>query len=370
MADLPLHPRLARMVTGAIPLGLGALACAVAALIEDRDVLRGRPDDVCVDIAERVRLITEPGRRHPAADGGPLSSARRRAARLGRRVGVDLGTDRAPLAVDSCGPVLALAYPDRIAQAVGRGPGDSQRVGRGRFRLRSGAGAWVAEPDPLAGQAFLVIADLDADQRDSRIRLACSLDYADLESAAGAAITAVSAITWDARRDDLRETVCRRLDGLVLGATERKAAPGPDVTAALLQQVRATRLGALRWTDAARSLQQRVMFLRRTLGRAWPDLSDPAAGYPLRLAGAAAGLGVRPGRSRGRRRDAGPPCPAWTWPGRRSRHPGPHHGGDQPASQTAGRLRRRAAQAPRPGSRSCSVCAAIPRSLPAVCRSC
>ncbi len=266
MADLPLHPRLARMVTGAIPLGLGHLSCAVATLLEDRDVLRGRRDDVGVDIAERVRLITEPGRRHPSADLTAVSSARRRAARLARRVGVDPGVERAPLDVDSCGLVLALAYPDRIAQAVGRG----------RFRLRTGAGAWMLETDALAGQAFLVVAELDGDQRDSRIRLACALDSADLEAAAGAAIMTVSAITWDAGRDDLRETVTRRLDGLVLGTTERKAAPGPDVAAALLRQVRATRLGALRWTDAARSLQHRVMFLRRAVGTGWPDLSDAA----------------------------------------------------------------------------------------------
>jgi ATP-dependent RNA helicase HrpB len=74
----------------------------------------------------------------------------------------------------------------------------------------------------------------------------------------------------------VRATVTRTLDGLVLGTTERKAEPGAAARAALLQQVRATRLAALPWTRGARSLQQRVMFLGRTFGDAWPDLSDPA----------------------------------------------------------------------------------------------
>src|SRR5207244_261278 len=46
MAELPLHPRLARMVVGAVAAGGGGTACALAALLEERDVLRGRPDDI------------------------------------------------------------------------------------------------------------------------------------------------------------------------------------------------------------------------------------------------------------------------------------------------------------------------------------
>ena len=36
------------------------LACIVAALVDDRDVLRGHPDDVPVDLALRVRLGVPP----------------------------------------------------------------------------------------------------------------------------------------------------------------------------------------------------------------------------------------------------------------------------------------------------------------------
>jgi ATP-dependent helicase HrpB len=38
--------------------------------------------------------------------------------------------------------------------------------------------------------------------------------------------------------------------------------------------VRTTRLSALPWTDGARAVQRRVLFLRRTVGDEWPDLSD------------------------------------------------------------------------------------------------
>jgi ATP-dependent helicase HrpB len=261
MADLPVHPRLARMVVAATGEGLGWVACLLAALLEDRDVLRGRPDDLPTDVAERIALIAHPSARHPHADAGAVRNAARRAAELARRAGV------APTTVDltRCGAVLGLAYPDRLAQA---------RSGA-RFRLRNGAGAWVPAGDPLAGEAFLAVAEIDAGRGDGRIRLAAGLDAADMEAAAGGAEESVT-VSWDPARDDLRAKVERRLGSLVLATTEAPAPAGESTTRALVARVRATRLAALRWTDKARALQARAAFARRTLGGEWPDLSDAA----------------------------------------------------------------------------------------------
>jgi ATP-dependent helicase HrpB len=262
MADLPLHPRLARMVVAAGGEGHGWTACLLAALLEDRDVLRGRPDDLPTDVAERAALIADPATRHPSADAGAVRTAARRAAELARRAGVA----RSGLDLRRCGAVLGLAYPDRLAQA---------RSGA-RFRLRNGAGAWVPAGDPLAWEAFLAVAEMDAGRGDARIRLAAGLDAEDMEAAAGGAEEVVT-VAWDAARDDLRAKVERRLGSLVLATTERPAPAGEATTRALVARVRSTRLAALRWTDRARALQARAAFARRTLGAAtWPDLSDAA----------------------------------------------------------------------------------------------
>jgi len=264
MAGLPLHPRLARMVVDAVPLGLGWEACLLAALLEDRDVLRGRPDELPTDIAERVRLIDDPRASHPNADRGARASARRRAQALARRVGVAPGAVRA----EDAGRALVLAYPDRIAQARGRG----------RVRLRGGGGAWIPETDPLADEALLVVAELDAADGDARLRMAAALHEEDLIAAAGDDIETHTELSWDSARDDLRQRTERRLGMLVLEAIEGRPSPGPATTAALLDRVRATRLGVLRWTDGARTLQQRVAFLRahQGAGEGWPDLADGA----------------------------------------------------------------------------------------------
>jgi ATP-dependent helicase HrpB len=265
MTDLPLQPRLAHMVRASAAGPDGWLACLVASLLDDRDVLRGRPDDLPADLEVRVGLLDDPTRSHPAADGRSIRSARDRASDLARRAGI--ATSAPPDRASAIGRVLALAYPDRIGQ--GRG-------GPGRFRLRTGSGAWVRPTDPLANEPFVVAADLDGRKKDARIRLGASLDPADLDALFGDQIVEHASLTWDRDRDDLLARVDRRLDSLQLASLQRRPDAGPATTRALLQRVTSTRLAVLHWSDDARSLRARVAFLRRTFGDEWPDLDDKA----------------------------------------------------------------------------------------------
>ncbi len=168
--------------------------------------------------------------------------------------------------------MLALAYPDRVAQ----------QTGGGRFRLRHGAAAWVPTGDALTGEPFLVVADLGIDPRgdrnrvDHRVRMAAVLDAADLDGLAGADNEVVSRLVWDVAKDDLRLRTERRLGALVLAATEGPA-PADDATrAALLDRVRDAGLGVLGWSQAATRLRSRIGFAHRAFEENWPDVSDDA----------------------------------------------------------------------------------------------
>ena len=279
MAALPLHPRLARMVLVGRDRGQGWLACLLAALLEDRDVLRGRPDDLPTDVGVRLALLDDPARRHPRADGRALRRARDRARDVARRGGVTPGgADHA-----EAGALLAAAYPDRIAQARG---------GVGRYVLRAGTEGWLPSGDPLAPEPLLAVAEVDGRRSKGRIRLAAPLAADQLDDIAGDEVVEHARLAWDADRDDLVARVERRLGRLRLGTVERRPDPGLPATTALVDRVRSTALAALPWSAAARSLQARVAFLWATLGDPWPDLSDGALRRSLddwlapRLAGA------------------------------------------------------------------------------------
>ena len=269
MLDLPLHPRLARMV---VESGAPDLACVVAALLDERDVLRGRPDDLPVDLALRVGVVC--GEAHDAADRRDVARVRERAADLARRASVPLDIDRIDAhgrsGGHSVGAVLALAYPDRIAV---------RRSQAGQFQLRTGSGGWMPDTDELARERFVVAADLDGRRDLARIRIAAALDTAELVDALADQIERRVSLAWDRERDDLVERLETRLGGMLLDEVVRSPQPGEATTAALVERVRMTRLAALRWSDRAASLRHRVDFLRRTaldsaIDSDWPDWSD------------------------------------------------------------------------------------------------
>jgi len=263
MAELPLHPRLAHMVLTAIPHGLGGLACDVAALLADRDVLRG-PGAREADLRTRLAALAD-----PRGEGGVDRGARQRAVAAARQWRRRLGLGTEPGNPARAGAVLALAYPDRIAQ---------RRSAAGHYRLRNGRGAVLPPEDPLASADWLAVADLDDAGRDARIHLAAPLDRAEVDALFGDAVAAADEVWWDDAAEGVAARRRHRLGALVL-RDEPLADPPPErVAAALLDLVRTRGPDALPWTPALRQWRARVMLLR-TAGAPpgdWPDLSDAA----------------------------------------------------------------------------------------------
>ena len=264
MLGLPVHPRLARMLV-AEPSPLG---CALAVLIDERDVLRGRPDDLPADLSLRLLVLAGRGG-HDQADRGAVRRLRERAADLARRLRIRFDVDL--IDADRAGAVLLHAFPDRLAA----------RRRPGQFQLRTGAGAWLPDTDPLASEAFLVAADLDGRRDRARIRLAAALDADDVAMTFGDEIDERVTVVWDDDRDDVVEQVERRLGSMRLGITTRRPAASDEVTAVLMRRARQTGLAVLGWSPASISLRRRVEFLHRTVGDPWPDWSVEHLGATL-----------------------------------------------------------------------------------------
>ncbi len=151
MLALPLHPRLARMVIAAPDADRG-LACVIAAILDDRDVLRGRADELPADLAVRVRVVCGYDH-HERADRRDIGRVRDRARDIARRCNAHL--DFADIAAEHAGAALALAFP--IAWRYDADSRDSSRCA-------PAVGAWVAATDALADEQFIVAADLDGNR--------------------------------------------------------------------------------------------------------------------------------------------------------------------------------------------------------------
>ena len=256
MARLPLHPRLAHMIARAKELKAGALAADLAALLSERDLL-GR--DAGADLALRLDALR---RGHI---NKPLRERIKAAARQIRNIAGIGEENESGL---SPGALIALAWPDRIAQARGRD---------GRFRLSGGGGAIMAEHDPLARDEFLAVATTDGAAGDQRIFLAAALSRRDIETIFADHIAESDIVRWDSRAEIVVANRQRNLGALILDDRQLAASDPEAIAEAMSKGVGEMGLNALPWTDATRVLRARVRFLARIFPEeGWPDLSDEA----------------------------------------------------------------------------------------------
>ncbi|WCL53697.1 ATP-dependent helicase HrpB [Gimibacter soli] len=266
MAALGTHPRLAHMMARAGHDGLGALAADIAAILSERDFLKGPPDARDADLRLRLELLSGK-ERIPAGlslDRGAFERAKQSARDWRRQLGDGVNTIADP---SEAGRVLALAYPDRLAMKRGK---------QGDFRLSNGRGALLPATDALAREDFLAVAHLDGDKQNARIFLAAPINLADIEADFADAVTSAEEVHWDGRTETVVARRVKRLWSLELEEKPLKDASPDAKVAAMVEGIRAMGLNALPWTKELAAWRARVRFAAKHAPDDWPDLSDEA----------------------------------------------------------------------------------------------
>ena len=262
---LPLHPRLGTMVARNRSMKKqGWIACMVAALLEERDIMRGRPSELPTDLALRVRILAGL-EGHDAADRGAVRRVSDSARDIARRARIDHDTFVSADEIDVLtGQVLLAAYPDRLAMA---------RQTAGQFLMRGGGGVMCGPKDSLAREKFVVAADIDGGRGNSQLRRGAAVDSQHIAPVLGDDVEVESYLVWEKSRDDLVMKVTRKVGSLRIDERDLQPVPRQETTDALLERVTATSMNVLGGSDAADELRARVAFLRHHLGDTWPDLS-------------------------------------------------------------------------------------------------
>ncbi|OUJ75285.1 ATP-dependent helicase HrpB [Hymenobacter crusticola] len=265
LAGLGLVPRLGHLVIRGKEAGHGATACALAALLTERDLLR-LPDGTTTPPDLRLRLEAVATGRSPlpglVPDHGALHRIREAAAVLRHRAGIT-STSLEP---DATGLLAALAYPDRLAQ----------RESPERVRLVTGQRAMLPAEYFGRDDVFFAVAHLDGPPTAPRAALAAPLDRAELEQYFADLIETSEEVTWDAANGRVAARRRRRLGALNLSESALPS-PSPEaVEAALLEGLRTNGLGRLPWSDEAQQLRARLAFLHNLAPAEWPEVSDEA----------------------------------------------------------------------------------------------
>lgn len=268
MSELGVHPRLARMIRRAIRLGLGELACDLAALLQEQ---ANSPAPSGGAVTDAVSLLPrlEALQAAPRFSGGartPEERAAERAARLRRLAGLSSGSSGDPA---ETGLLLAYAFPDRVGR----------RRGSGRFLLSGGRGAFVPERELLSREEYLVAADIDDRGAEGRIWLAAPLDAKQVERFAAEEGTEEIRVEWDTEREAVSALRIRRIGAVVLQSVQALSPDADAVANALLSGIRGSEGRLLPWSKEARELQHRMMFMHLA------DQDFPASDDEALLAG-------------------------------------------------------------------------------------
>jgi len=271
---LGVHPRFANAMLRA-PAALKPLACDVAAVLENRDPLRGekaRNDDLRPRLAALSALRGGQAGRD-SADRGALMTIDQAARQWRRRLSLDDEPVITPTAYD-IGHIVALAYPDRIARRDDSNPR--------RYQLSGGRGAQLKHGSGLTGEPWLAVAEIRYDERDGLIQRAAALDARVLEDLYPAHYTAQRELRFNRDTQAVETALEKRFAAIVLEQrtvpTERNA----DTARMLMAAIGELGLGCLPWSDGLREWQARVVCLREwcpELGL--PDVSDAALATTL-----------------------------------------------------------------------------------------
>ena len=252
LRQLPLPPRLARMVVDAAAFGAALDAAEIAVLIGERGL--GGDD---VDLTHRLDNLRR--------DRSPRARDARAMAARWADVAKSQGTGGEE---SSVGAILALAYPERIAKNRGGGTG--------AFLLVNGRGANVDAASPLARDPFLAVAEMTGSAAAGRILLAAPITPDEIEARFADRIVTRDEVTFDQASASLRARRQRRLGAITLGEQPMPVETNEESARILALGVARLGIERLPWSKALRQWRDRVMFLRTAEGDEWPDLSDAA----------------------------------------------------------------------------------------------
>ncbi|SKA18196.1 ATP-dependent helicase HrpB [Trichlorobacter thiogenes] len=239
MVQLPLHPRLARLLLSAQEQGQAVTGCYLAAQLSNRSTAFRAIEQTAQQL---LRLVGEKPQKCPAVDLDMLHNT----------------------------PEMAVAaWPDRIAML--------RQGGEGKYLLASGRGAVLSAKAGCTGAAFLVALQVDGGEgADGLIHQAVGLTEEQLRQAAGHLITKQRQVTWDGAAGRVAAAEQERICAVVL-ASRQIQADDSEAIPLLLEQVKRNGIGCLGWNDQSRQLQARVGLAARLLSEdGWPDISDAA----------------------------------------------------------------------------------------------
>ena len=165
---LPVHPRLAKMILAAKGNEECTLACNIAALLSEKNILQGNDStDFLIQLYALIEYQAG-NLKTVSVNRNTLQIVIQEARKLQGLIGVKRTNAVISDIADISAYLLLLAFPERLAK---RRSANSQK-----YQLANGKGVFLTEYDALIENEFLVVNDCDAQQKEGRVFSAISVN--------------------------------------------------------------------------------------------------------------------------------------------------------------------------------------------------
>lgn len=257
LLSLPAHPRVAHLLLYAKENKLTALACDVAALLDERDPMGTHHGS---DLSLRCEELSK-WRKKERVQGDRFRYERIDRLSKSWRSLLKAKEETAFNPYD-VGALLAAAYPERVAF----------RQSTSHYRLANGRKAQLPEHDPLSHEKWIVAAHLNMHQQGAKIFLAAPLDEESVKHLAKENIR----VAWDEKNGELIARKEKAIGEIVTGFSVLTSIPQEQLNEILCEAVRNDGESLLDWNEDVVQLQRRITLLRSSFPDSnWPDFSKP-----------------------------------------------------------------------------------------------
>ncbi len=255
VGQLPVHPRFGLMLIRAGEMGVVETAAKLITLLEERDPIQHSS----VDLELRLAWLDKPGKH--------TSRYWQRIKRL-----TSLVPNSKQDSAISAAEILALAFPDRIAQRRG--------TKLYEYKLAHGRGVQLPEGDSLSAAEYIVVADLGghAGNAVDRIYLALQLESTSLKGTLAHLVKEVSYNEWDDKTESIIAEQRDMIGALVINRQKRPQPNADQVKLALLHWIVKKGLTVLNWSEQAIQLRSRIMIAQTVAAEHsdWPSMDEQA----------------------------------------------------------------------------------------------
>jgi ATP-dependent helicase HrpB len=250
---LPIHPRLAKMMLAANGNQEREIACNIAALLSERDILQGSDS---ADFLMRLHVLIENAT-------GNINKAYVNRNTL-RTVVQDVRTLQSSIkhkkskvdisdVSDIAAYLLLLAFPERLAKR--------RSANSNKYQLANGKGVFLAEDDPLINNEYLVVNDCDAQKKEGRVFSAITFNKHILSEKFSQEISEQIEYELAPNNSRVYARVLKKYGSLIIEETRSNDVPTEFILDSIKSLVKTDARNILNWTEECDDWLKRVIWL-------------------------------------------------------------------------------------------------------------